>query len=380
MVVMLLGVIGDQSLAIPIVQLSAKYFNLNDFRYMKSIFVNGFFLVSILAIGFCFIFYCFDNTINKILFPNTDYLSYIKFVGPIMALFLYGSLYSAILNGCGRNDIVFLNRIIARIFQVVLIYYLFEAGYGVSGLVFGLAFHNLVILMAAIIQASKYISFKGSSVNKAVLLQIGRMALPTFGGRLVGMFTDPMLKIYLSRVIGLESVGTFEISQKANASFSSIPVSALSNIPAQVMKISGGVNEIGDNIHLLRKRAWLYLLAFSLPVLIAAQVLLPSVLQIWLSSYSTDLLLTIRMLLIVYFLHSFSMIDFNIMQGFGKTELHFYSSTIVGMTCFIGILISQLFGPLGYIAVICIYCVAILLGAICNIVYTCYFMNFRGAF
>ena len=89
------------------------------------------------------------------------------------------------------------------------------------------------------------------------------------------------------------------------------------------MKISKGNNIVNNDILSFRKKIWTYLFLFSFPALLLAQALLPWLLHLWLGNFDLNILKTIRLLLITYFFHSFSMIDYNIMVGFGKTKINF---------------------------------------------------------
>ena len=377
MLLMLLGVIGDQSIAAPIVYLAAKYQSLNELKNLSSLYANGFALVTIISCGFASIFTFYDDSISMLLFKNLDYLPYVKYIGFMISIFLYGSLSSAMLNGCGRNDLAFINRSISRIVQLVVVVVLLVSEFGLLSLFLGLAAHHLVLLAMSFYQSLTLVRFDRGRFDRLVIMEILHIGGPSLIGRLVGMFSDPLLKVHLSRSVGLESVGTFDIAQKANASVSALPVSALSNIPAQVMNLNSGSKLPGEAVRICRKKAWVYLSIFSIPVFCIVQFLLPSLLNIWLGNYEEELIQTIRILLATYLLHSFSMVDLNIMLGFGKTKLQLYSNVVTVITVLLVLLCSFWLDIDGYFYIVIGYCFAIVAGGLCSIFYTINFLYFN---
>ena len=318
--------------------------------------------------------------INEILFSTKDNLVYIKYIGPVIATFLYGSLFSAVVNGCGRNDLIFFIKIFARIIQLVLVYSLFKIHLGIFGLIASLIAHNIIILFGSILFSLRFLDLKYMKYNRKSAFEVLELGYAMFGGRLISSFIDPLFRIYLSKTAGLSSVGIFEISQKANSAFSSIPFSAFSNIPAQVMKISKGNNIVNNDILSFRKKIWTYLFLFSFPALLLAQALLPWLLHLWLGNFDLNILKTIRLLLITYFFHSFSMIDYNIMVGFGKTKINFYANLVTAISMTMSITFSMYFGFESYIALVKCYSIGILCGAIFIILYSAYFMYFQKSY
>ena len=79
MLFMLLGVIGDQSIASPIVYLAAKYHSSNELQKLSSLYVNGFALVTVICFAFSLIFAFYGKFISMFLFNNSDYLLYVKY-------------------------------------------------------------------------------------------------------------------------------------------------------------------------------------------------------------------------------------------------------------------------------------------------------------
>ena len=374
MLFMLLGVIGDQSIASPIVYLAAKYHSSNELQKLSSLYVNGFALVTVICFAFTLIFAFYGKFISMFLFNNLDYLLYVKYIGAMISIFLYGSLSSAILNGCGRNDLAFINRSVSRVVQLAVVILLLESEFGILSLFLGLAAHHAVLLIMSFYQSLGLVSIHRGRLKKVIIMKILHIGGPSLAGRLIGMLSDPLIKVHLSRSVGLESVGSFDVAQKANASVSALPVSALSNIPAQIMKLNHGNKIPSEAVRIFRKKAWIYMGLFGIPAFFVVQFFLPLLLSIWLGAYEEELILTIRMLLVAYLLHSFSMVDLNVMLGFGKTKLQLYSNIVTVIVIMFFLLASFWLDIGGYFYIVIGYCFAIIAGSFCNIIYTINFL------
>ena len=375
MLLMLLGVIGDQSIAAPIVFLAAKYKNSNEALELSSLYISGLVLVTLISFGCTSIFLFFGKSISIYLFNSLDYLLFVKYIGVMISIFLYGSFSAAILNGCGRNDLAFINRSISRVVQLLVVIILLESKFGLLSLFLGLIAHHAVLLLMSFYQSLNFVSIQRGQFKKEIIMKILNIGGPTLGGRLIGMFSDPLLKVNLSRSIGLESVGTFDIAQKANAAFSALPISALTNIPAHIMELNKGNEDPGEAVRAFRKKAWIYLILFLIPTFLLIQFLLASLLTIWLGSYEEELIFTIRMLLATYLLHSLSMVDLNIMLGFGKTKLQLYSNIATAITLLLFLLLFFWLDINSYFYFIIAYCFAIIAGSLCHIIFTIIFFK-----
>lgn len=374
-VLMLLGIVGDQTIAAPIVHLLARSEGEGISEKSPVIYVNGLLIVLFFSLISCIVFSLFSDAIALGLFNTEEYSKEVSLTGPLLSLFLLGSLSAAVLNGAGRNDLAYRYRIVARLAQLLVVYFFLQLNFELFALIYGLAVHHTLVFLAAFIHSLRFTNIFQGAYNSNTLREILRLGGPALGGRIIGLFSDPLLKVIISKNIGLAGVGTFEVAQKVNSSVSALPVAATSNFPAQVMRINNGSLKPSKDIILFRRQSWITLLMLYTPILFLAQYFLELGLFLWLNEYSDDLVVTIRVLLTTYFLHSFSLIDLNIMLGFGKTKVQFYCNFITVIVLSLLLFIYGLFFDFSYLSLISIYSISIVVGSLFCIISTNLFLR-----
>lgn len=330
----LIGMAFEQIIGVPVIQIISKFDDLETKRFIHTSFISVIFAVGLILF---LIFIGFNKQINSLLFEGNDHFWVIMLIPFIIIGQMYAAVLLSIICGEGSNHIVQKIKIVARLFHLALAGILLTE-LQILGLALALAIFYCHIIIMGLAIIDRQILEKNMADHLEVRNSIISMSKDLFASRVIGFFTEPFLKIYISHNVGFAAVANFEVAQRANVAFISIPVFSLANLTPFVQRLSGGKNIYNNAVRNLRLKSYfiagILLSLGSLCLIYLSERLF----FFWLGDYDPEVIHLFRLIVCTYAIHTLSMVDIHILNGYGVTRVQTYNSLII-LAVFCGLLV-----------------------------------------
>jgi O-antigen/teichoic acid export membrane protein len=370
--VLVLGVMGDQVFGAPVIHLVSKSKSLNAEEDTAAVVSTSLFALVAVTAVIIPLFHSFSSWSAQVLIPEyaTEFGSLFSFLGPVLSIGILSSGCLATITALGRNDHVFQVRSIARILQLFVCWMLLDHGWTLSALIAGLFLHNLILLVFGLVLVLRLVPIRFGLFEISCLRRILQIGSRAVGSRILQMAMDPLFKSNIARSLGYEAVGQFEVSQKVNGTLSALPVSMFSNIAPAVMELTEGRDCVTKNLAAFRTKVQRKYLAIGSSGYGLAFFLIPDILEIFLGgNFNGVTVIITRLLILTYFIHSLAMIDLNICIGFGRANCLLISSAFTFALLVIGFILVGSLEAVGILGAVAVYCCSVIGGALAIFVY-----------
>jgi O-antigen/teichoic acid export membrane protein len=215
--------------------------------------------------------------------------------------------------------------------------------FGLSGYAVSLMIQNAIILMCSLKIITKNIPRLGASIkriNSQISFEILSYGLKLQVNNLAGMFSDPIVKYYLSQYAGLEKVGYFEMASKLVLGFRGIIVQMAYPLIPEFSDVNNNKCRLSDLLDKANK-----LLRLSSIMMIAAVLFASPIYSYFLlGGVVYELVITTVILAIGYAFNIFSISYYNLGVGKNVWRWNILAQMSVGVTVsFIGFVMGELF-------------------------------------
>lgn len=250
--------------------------------------------------------------------------------------------FASAVDGLKRSDIRAKIIIFSNLVLLCLIFVLVPK-FGLNGYVVSLMVQNIIILILSIKIIDKNIFGLSSSikrVNSRVSFEILSYGLKLQVNNLAGMFSDPVVKYYLSQYAGLEKVGYFEMASKLVLGFRGIIVQMAYPLIPEFSDVNNEKNILRE---MLNKASKLLRLS-SLIMVCAVLIVSPIYSYFLLGSVVYELMITAAILAIGYAFNIFSISYYNLGVGKNVWRWNIFAQVSVAITVAIcGFVMNELF-------------------------------------
>lgn len=271
----------------------------NDYAEINRIYSASVFIILIPSILIALGLWFFSPQVVKLLDVPPEHfdvsVKVVQFIGITIGTFLFYDLLIGIVTGMGRLDISNLMLLFINISKVIFTIAFLIAGMSLMGMIYANLFTNILFIVLAILlirfkfKIKIYRLIRPLKRNIKELLEFGASVI---GMQVFNMFSVPLVKVVLSRSVGIESVGVFELVYKAAYSLRAFFEKGLFAIMPEIASLHGSRNSDSVNrIYNKVKNITSKLIKYALPFLLLFVLLAPVWLKIWLQdNYSKTLL------------------------------------------------------------------------------------------
>lgn len=292
---------GEFGISKAIVTYTANAKAINDFKEINRIFSSSVVLTIIPSILIASIIWLFSFQIVRALdvpihFINESVLA-VKFIGLAIGTYIFYDVLVGIITGIGRLDISNLLLFLLNLIKVLFTVFFLSLGMSLLGLVYATLSANLLFIIVAIcliIFRFKIPIYKWHLPRKKNLISLIKFGSSVIGMQVLNIFSTPFIKIILSRSVGIESVGVFELAFRAGYALRTFFEKGLFAIMPEIASLYGLKHTrklVNKGILIKVKSLTTKLVIYILPLLILFLLLAPVWLKIWLNeNYSSRIL------------------------------------------------------------------------------------------
>jgi O-antigen/teichoic acid export membrane protein len=248
----------------------------------------------------------------------------------VFALAGFASITSAVAQGCGRFDVANLVMVVASAEQLVGVFAVIHAGWGLRGLLFNVGVGwALSGLAGAVLLAHAVPDFRWRTPRASV----GRLSdVFRFGGvvqitNLLSAIHSQMDKFLLARFVALDAITTYELGARVALSASSIPGLLL----VGVLPTAAGIHAANDldRLRRLYQRANRYVLLAAAALLAAAFGAADRLYFAWLGPGHHASAFTLQILMLGIVASLSTGIGTSMARGIGRPELEAWFAAVV---------------------------------------------------
>lgn len=256
----------------------------------------------------------------------------IPMFGILTSLIFYSNITWGALKGVGRADLANYIFAFSKLLQVMISIILIVLGLGVWGLFLG----NFVLYVFLFIfcffilrKVFKLEIFRFNHFDIRKIKKLIKFGGTMFGGRIIVMFLDPFNRIFIARFANLSAVAYYDISLKAVMGLRSLFEMGLRNIMQKVSELNSRSLNSRLEISNIHNKGMKFILFFASPLFVSMFLFGKPVLNLWLGdSYNLDILISLRIFLVAYFINLLCVPAYYIFMGLGRVRLCFYHAMI----------------------------------------------------
>jgi len=348
-VVLSFSQMGDLGINEAIIKYTAEEYGKKNFQEIGSYIVTASLILIIPSLLIIIILTIFNENILDLLKLSTSIRQEVKYIIPffgiLTSLIFYSNIIWGALKGIGRVDLANYIFAIVQLLQVIISIILIILGLGIWGLLLGnfVLYIFLFILCFLILKkVFKLTIFKVSYFDIRKIKKLIKFGGTIFGSKLIAIVLDPFNRIIITRFIGLSAVAYYDISLKVVKNLRSLFQMGLYATMPKVSELSSG--NIGRNFGIsnIHKKGIKFVLFFALPLFVLMFLVGKPVLNLWLGdSYNFNILVSLRVFLVAYFVNLLSVPAYYLFMGLGKVRVCFYNIMIQSLIniVFIGFIV-----------------------------------------
>jgi O-antigen/teichoic acid export membrane protein len=242
--------------------------------------------------------------------------------------------YQCALEGEQKVDLVRKIQLAASIIEMVLIIILLEKGYGVFALLWAYGIRFSFSLALSICFAYKVFSFLKIRLQFFKLEALEKFF--KFGGQLqilglMSLFINSLDRILISKFIGMDAVGFYEIGRKLPSIGQSLPTAAAGALMPTAAHLEGSSQEKKLEQMYLSGTRYLMIL-FTVPY-VCLILFSPQIIEVWLGKGFEQAAVVMQILAVGSFINLFTGVGTSCARGMGlpKYEIKYMSLTCVSM-------------------------------------------------
>jgi len=299
----------------------------------------GFLILIIFSCVVFFVLIFFKTFFINILNLSNKYIilasQLIPMLGLLFPVIFFVQYLKGILMGLGKIELSNYVNMIGNSFKVLVAIVFLQLNFGIWSLYLGWFISNVVLFIIYIILSKIFFGQKLCCLNRNVILKMldlfhyGKFLV---GNRMINIAFIPLIKILITRYIGLIEVTYFDIAWKALNKVKIFFDKGFQALIAHIGKIRKK-NNIGNNVSNEIKQYYIkslkLILFFCGPILIILFIFAPQILYLWLSDNFNDLIVIIfRIIMIGVLVDLIILPIWNILLGLNKPNYCFFSDVI----------------------------------------------------
>jgi O-antigen/teichoic acid export membrane protein len=221
-VVIAFAKMGELGISKAIISFVAKAKAQGDFYEIRKIASNSIYIIIIPSIIIPILLWLLRNEIIHLLnIPikhQEEAMLVIPYIGIAIISFLIYDIFSGIISGLGRLDISNLFLLILNIIKISFSVLFLYLGYSLFGMIYSILISNILLISIAIILITLKFNIpiiKITTPSRNNIYKLINFGSSILGMQIVNMFSLPLIKVILSKSIGVEAVGIFELASKA---------------------------------------------------------------------------------------------------------------------------------------------------------------------
>jgi len=266
---------------------------------IRKIIYNAFYILTFVSIIILLLLVLLKSSIVGILNIPPDFvnesISIIPLLGISIILFLFYDMFSGVIAGKNRLDVVNILLLINNIIKVIISVVLLAMGLSLMAIIYSIIITNLLLIFVQIfliIFKFKIPIYRPAKLEKIYLSKLIGYGSSIMGMQFFNMLSVPLVKVILSNTIGIESVGIFELAQRSSYSIRTLFEKGLFAIMPDISILSSQDKENANKRVKARvSKIFKALLIFSVPFFLIISALAPFWLKLWLGkSYSLTIL------------------------------------------------------------------------------------------
>jgi len=291
-VVIAFAKMGEFGMSKAIISFVAKAKAQGNYYEIRKIVSNSLYIIIIPSIIIQILLWLLRNEIihflNIPIKHQEEAMLVIPYIGIAIITFLIYDIFSGIISGLGRLDISNILLLTLNIIKVAISVLFLYLGYSLFGMVYSILISNTLLIIVAITLITLKFNIpvvritKPSRYNIYQLVNFGKSIL---GMQVINMFSFPFIKIILSKSIGLEAVGIFELASKAGYAIRTLFEKGLFAVMPEISYLFNKheKKELTRNIIYNKvKRLSKHLIYLAIPFFVLLSITAPIWLKIWL--------------------------------------------------------------------------------------------------
>ena len=266
---------------------------------IRKIIYNAFYILSFVSVIILLVLVLLKSSIVGMLNIPANYISeatsIIPLLGVSIVLFLFYDMFSGVIAGKNRLDIVNVFLLVNNIIKFAISVVFLAMGMSLLAIIYSIIITNVLLIIIQIVMI--IFKFNIPLHRPAVLNKEYLSKLITYGSSIMGMqffnmLSVPLVKVILANTIGVESVGIFELALRPAYSIRTLFEKGLFAIMPDISILSSREKEnantrVKERVSKITRS----LLIFGIPFFLLLSALAPFWLKLWLgASYNVTIL------------------------------------------------------------------------------------------
>lgn len=324
-----------------ITKLVAEEYGKNNSRVIQEYFTSAMTMVAIVGVALVTISIVFKWQIIALMGVESESTILISGLLVYMVVLSVGVLAYQVLNsllaGIGRIDIANYSQTAIQILSILFSLPLLIGGKGIISLLLANVFSYISIFSFNFLQVNRIINirilnpffFSGMRLGKLIVF-----GLPMFSGSMLTMAVVPIVKIFITRSIGLEGVPIFELAYRLSMQIRSLFEVALRALMPEISKLLAKGHQIYyQRMKQITSTAYRFLFLIAIPVYAAFFITAGYIFELWLGSeFIPSIPSAFRIMLLSSFVSLLSIPRYYIFIGEGLVKRVFWAHTINSIT------------------------------------------------